>query len=116
MLAGKAAISAARRGLGELVIAAVPVLAIAPLDFPTVALAVIVWAIAVSAAALRWVIAGALAAVPEATAGGVLVPAAVVAHPAWEASAGVEADLVAAAVCAAAAAAVAGAGGKHHEN
>ena len=116
MLAGKAAISAARRGLGELVIAAVPVLAIAPLAFPTVAPAVIAWAIAVSAAALRWVIAGALAAVPEATAGGVLVPAAVVAHPAWEASAGVEADLVAAAVCAAAAAAVAGAGGKHHEN
>ena len=123
MLAGKAAISAARRGLGELVIAAVPVLAIAPLDFPTVALAVIVWAIAVWAAALRWVIAADLAAGRGATAGGVLVPAAVAAHPAWEVSAGVEADLAAAvcaaaaaAVCAVAAAAVAGAGGKHHEN
>jgi len=52
----------------------------------------------------------------------VLVPAAVAAHPAWEVSAAVEADMAAAvcvaaaAVCAVAAAAVAGAGGKHHEN
>ena len=85
---------------------------------------VIAWAIAVSAAALRWVIAADLAAGRGATAGGVLVPAAVAAHPAWEVSAAVEADLVAA-VCVAAAAevcavvaaaAVAGAGGKHHEN
>ena len=76
---------------------------------------VIAWAIAVSAAALRWVIAADLAAGRAASAGVVLVPAAVAAHPAWEVSAAVEADLVvaeAAAVCAAAA----GAGGKHHEH
>jgi hypothetical protein len=132
MLAGKAEISAAQRALGELVIAAVlaiaavPVLAAIAVVPVWAAIAVvpvvIAWAIAVSAAALRWVIAADLAAGRAATAGGVLVPAAVAAHPAWEVSAAVEADIVAA-VCAAAAAcavaavaAVAEVGGKHHEN
>jgi len=114
-LAGKAEISAARRALEALVIAAAPVLAIAPLVFPTVAPVEIAWAIAVSATPLRWEIAADLAADRAATAGAVLVPAPVAVHPAWVA---VGADLVAA-VCAEEAgvcAAAAGAGGKHHEH
>jgi len=71
------------------------------------------WAIEVSAAPLRWVIAEDLAAGRAASAGAVLVPAAVAAHPVWEVSAAAEV----AAVCAAAAgvAAAEAGGGKHHE-
>jgi hypothetical protein len=120
-LAGKEEISAAHRGLGELVVvlAAIGVvlalaLAIARQEFPTEAAVAIAWAIVVSATPLRWVTAADLAAGRAAIAGAVLVPAPVAAHPAWAA---VGADLVAAAcavvvVCAA----VGGAGGKHHEH
>ena len=75
---------------------------------------VIEWAIAVSAAPLRWAIAADLAEARAGGAEGVLVPAAVAAHPAWAVGAAVEAaaDLVAAEVVVVAAEA---AGGKHHE-
>ena len=66
-----------------------------------------------SATPLRWAIAADLAEAPAGGAEGVLVPAAVAAHPAWAAGAAVEAaDLVEAEVVVVAAEA---AGGKHHE-
>jgi hypothetical protein len=124
MLAVKAEILAARRAREELEIAAVlAAIAAAPVwEAIVVAPVVIVWAIAVSATLPRWVIAADLAAGQVATGGALLVPVAVAARPAWEVSAAVEADIVAAvcaaaaAVCVVVAAAVAGAGGKHHEN
>ena len=63
---------------------------------------VIASAIVVSATLLRWGIAADLAAGRAAIAEAVLVPAAVAAHPAWEAMAAVGADMVVA-VCVAAA-------------
>ena len=74
---------------------------------------VIASAIVVSATLLRWGIAEDLAAGRAAIAEAVLVPAAVAAHPAWEALAAVGADMVVA-VCVVVAAecAVAEAGGK----
>ena len=65
---------------------------------------VIASAIVVSATLLRWGIEADLAAGRAAIAEAVLVPAAVAAHPAWEALAAVGADMVVA-VCVAAAAA-----------
>ena len=81
---------------------------------------VIASAIVVSATLLRWGIEADLAAGRAAIAEAVLVPAAVAAHPAWEALAAVGADMVvavcveAAAVCAVGAAECAAveAGGK----
>ena len=78
---------------------------------------VIASAIVVLATPLRWVIAADLAAGRAATVGAVLVLAPVAAHRAWEVTAAVVADMVAAVcevvvVCAAAGAA----GGKNHEH
>ena len=103
--------------MASVAIALALVQAIARLELPIEPAVVIAWAIAVLATPLRWVIAADLAAGRAATAGAVLVPAPVAAHPAWEVTVAVEADMVAAVcevavVCAAAGAA----GGKYHEH
>ena len=103
-------------GLAPATIALALVLAIARLEFPTERAGVIVSAIAVSATPLQWVTVADLAAGRAATAEVVLVLAPVAAHPAWEVTAAVVADLVAAVCAVVVCAAAGGAGGKHHEH
>jgi len=128
-LAGKAEISAAHRALGELVvpatIAVAPgwatialalVQAIARLELPIEPAVVIALAIVVSAIRLRWAIAADLAAGRAATAEAALVRAPVAAHPVWEVTAAVGADMVAVVCAEVVCEVVGGAGGKHHEH
>jgi hypothetical protein len=90
--------------------------AIARLEFPIELGVVIALAIVVSAIRLRWEIAADLAAGRAATAEAVLVPAPVAAHRAWEVTAAVVADMVAAVCAVVVCAAAEAAGGKHHEH
>jgi len=103
-------------GLAPATIALALVLAIARLEFPTERAGVIVSAIAVSATPLQWVTVADLAAGRAATAEVVLVLAPVAAHPAWEVTAAVVADLVAAVCAGVVCVAEGGAGDKHHEH